>query len=342
LKTELRVLQTHFNEDKKDNTQHVATSGEVRVRPMLKQLPTHTSRGYFTLQVFTSDPNLQTQTSYDLHSQTLSIRTPQYEDLQSDGPHCISIELTAWIPDGAEFDTVNIETIELSQRIFNVLNLNVNGESTFKSVTGSVHRPQVDETNPIWSKSPKTSSWDDEIEEDWPVDLGESPKIPSCNVTSRRTSVKIISGGLTGVWPLYDYLSIEVISGPVNIAIEPREVDAKVPLPAELIIHVISGFVRVRMPIHSPEEIPPRRYLTDVGSQAGSIHGQFMGGSRGFWRTKTGSIDLEILPMIEVTKDDSQTSWQTSTISSPNHVKVRDPIFRVRLFWHWFFKAPRH
>ena len=149
MNTELRVLQTHFNEDKKNNTQHVSTSGEVRVRPMPKHSPTYPSEGYFTLQEFTSDPNLRTQISYDMDSRTLSIRTSQYEDLQSDGPHCISIELTAWIPEGAGFDTANIETIELSQRLFNGLNLNVNGESSFKSVTGSAHRPQVDETNPI-------------------------------------------------------------------------------------------------------------------------------------------------------------------------------------------------
>jgi hypothetical protein len=327
MNTELRILQTHFNKDKKDNTQHVSTSGEVRVRPMPKHSPTCASEGCFTLQVFTSDPNLRTQTSYDLDSQTLSIRTPQYEELQSDGPHCISIELTAWIPEGAEFDTVNIETIELSQRLFNGLNLNVNGESSFKSVTGSVHRPQVDETNPIWSKNPKKSSWDDEIEEDWPAELGENPEIPSCNYTSRRTTVKIISGGLTGVWPLYDYLRINVISGPVNIAVEPRKIDLKAPSPAELIIDVISGFVRVRMPIHYPEEVPPRRYLTYVTSHTGSIHGQFIGGYRGYWRTQTGSINLEILPIIEVTKDDSQSAWQTSTIKSPNHVKLLDPIF---------------
>jgi hypothetical protein len=327
MNTKLRVLQTHLSEDKKDNTQHVSTSGEVRVRPMPKHSPTYSSKGYFTLQVFTSDPNLRTQTSYDVDSQTLSIRTPQQEDLQSDGPHCISIELTAWIPEGAEFDTVNIETIELSQRLFNGLSLNVNGESSFKSVTGSVHRPQVDESNPIWSKNPTRSSWDDEIEEDWPAKLGEKPEIPLCNFASRRTTVKIISGGLTGVWPLYDYLSINVISGPVNIAVEPREIDPKAPSPAELIIDVISGFVQVQMPIHSPESLPPRRYTTHVSLYAGSIHGQFITGHRGYWRTTSGSINLELLPMIEVTKDGSQSALDTSTVDSPNHVKLLDPIF---------------
>lgn len=249
------------------------------------------------------------------------------------------------IPEGSSFDSIDIQTIEVTQRVFQGTKVNVLGQSRFKTVTGGLHFPDIDESDLAWEKSTnKTHRYGLEEAKDADLpdlpslpDLPDIPEIPdmpdyqgeypSHNWSSRRITVTTTSGSISGSYPLYDFLGIESISGSVSVAVSPQKISPNSPAPAELLIETKASSIQARFPIHGPRwMLPPREYITNVVSKSGSLYGSYITGSSGVWSTESGSINIDVLPMIETSKG-ARHEFHTSSTSGSSYVELLEPIF---------------
>lgn len=92
--TKLVIKQSHYNENGDKGKKHVSTTGEIRMRPIPKD-SSYPDTGYFTVNMYTSDPNLLVERTFDVRERSLRLQTPRYETLDTPGPHCVSLEVTA-------------------------------------------------------------------------------------------------------------------------------------------------------------------------------------------------------------------------------------------------------
>ncbi|RDW63974.1 hypothetical protein BP5796_10476 [Coleophoma crateriformis] len=325
MKKHLHIRQTTFDNTGIDMTP-ISTYGEVRLRRIPKDSPYYDTDGYMEFFIYTSDPDIQTGMQYNNDERLIKIETPRQARLQTPGPHCISVELTAWIPEGAEFDEIIVETVELTQSVFDGIDINVSKSARFKSITGGIHFPKIDTSGPMWSThQPKQHS---QGMEDGVGELDELGTISSSNFSSRHIEISTTTGSITGLYPLYDYLGIDSMSGSVSVSIAPKPVDPKAPLPATLEISTRSGSINAKAPVNGPAWVlPPRRYDTKVTSMSGSIGGSYIAGSSGDWHSNSGSLHLEVLPMIENGKAELKSIFNTATLSGSNRVELLEPIF---------------
>lgn len=321
----LHIRQTQYNTNDGSDMSYISTAGEVRLRRMPEDSPYYNTGGYVELSIYTSDAAIQVSTRYSIQERLIKFETPRYAKLETPGPHCISLEFTAWIRDGVEFGQILVETVELVQRVFDGIDVNVSQDAKFKSVTGGIHFPEIDASDPMWSKHPKKHS---QGADGVVTEPRESGTTSSSNFSSRHIEISTTSGSITGMYPLYDYLGIDSVSGSVSVSIVPKAIDMKAPKPATLEIGTRSGSIKAQVPVNGPAwTLPPRRYVTKVISRSGTLLGSYITGSSGIWNTDSGSIKLEVLPMIENGEDAPKSTFHTATLSGSNHVEFLDPIF---------------
>jgi hypothetical protein len=140
-------------------------------------------------------------------------------------------------------------------------------------------------------------------------------------VSSRRTYIETGGGSVSGVYGLYDLLSIRSQSGSISVDIDPKEIEKEDPKPAVLVVHSQSGSVNVRV---SEMDIPKREYRTTVTSRGGSINGNYIHGKITNIEAKSGSIDVDILPY---SADDYESTIVMKSQSGSQKVNLLSPYF---------------
>lgn len=313
--TDLAVLQTTHG-DTKDGV-NVYTNGEVRLRRLPKESQ-HGNSAYFTLDVHVSDPSLEVIKTFDEDSRLLKISTPRYAPLTTPGRHCVSLEITAWFPENAEFTELLFEAVTLTLRVLEDVKVNVSGTSKFTTIAGQVVFPSIQvplshdvlETNSLIA----------------PMFEFEHP------FSSRRILVETISGSITGSYPLMDYLGLSSQAGQINVNVTPEKVVKSDPKPADLEVQSSSGSISVNCPVRYIP--PPRNYITRVHSGSGSISGSYYLGSISSFRSQSGGIRIGGLPVLQSSSStigndntDRPNVFETNTISGSTNVEVLDPIF---------------
>ncbi|KAE8448287.1 hypothetical protein EG329_009718 [Mollisiaceae sp. DMI_Dod_QoI] len=310
---DLSVLQTTHG-DKAQDSMYVMTAGEIRLRRLPKDTK-HGSRAYFTLDVQVSDPALEVIKTWDEESRLLKIDTPRYAPLTTPGPHCVSVEITAWFPEDAEFSDLVFEAVDLTIRVMDDVKVKVARRSKFVTVAGQVVFPKV--ALPV---SHDIFELDSSVA---PVIEFEHP------FSSRRILVETVSGSITGSYPLMDYLGISSEAGSINVDAIPEKVLPSAPAPADLEVHTSAGSIKVNCPVRYVP--PPRNYITRVHSNAGSIQGSYYLGSISSFRSTAGAINIDGLPVLQASsandKDGRPNIFETYTISSSTRVNVLDPVF---------------
>jgi hypothetical protein len=334
---DLTVLQSIYGFEG-PGTVKVTTAGEIRLR----QLPNNSEQGnraYFTIDVRVSDPNLSVFKSWDHEARVLKVSTPTSARLDSYGPHCVSLEITAFIPENADFTNLLVDAVHLTLRVVEDIKINVTDQSTFKTVTGQVAFPEANflgsrnELSTL-SEAPRSPRLDERLGSLTSTAQTELP------FSSRRITVETISGSITGCYPLMDYLGISSQSGSVKVSVFPQAVLPSAPAPAELEVQTTSGSIEVNVPVRdtvNPEYIPPpRNYITRIHSTAGSIRGSFYLGSISNFRGTSSSIHITGMPVIQTeSSHESETApqniFETHTTNGAIHVEVLDPIFITSL-----------
>jgi hypothetical protein len=140
-------------------------------------------------------------------------------------------------------------------------------------------------------------------------------------VSSRRNYIETGGGSVSGVYGLYDLLSIRSQSGSISIDVNPKEVDQEDPKPAVLVVNSHSGSVDVRV---SELNVPKREYHTTVTSQGGSINGKYIHGPLTNIESKSGSIDVDIVPY---SADDYESTLVMRSQSGSQTVNLLSPYF---------------
>lgn len=303
----LRVLQDSHEGSRGSYTQDVRTSGEIRLRKLPKN-SRYGSRGVISIDTHISDDGLQVLKTWDDSLRTIRISVPRTSSYNSPGhDSCISLEITVWLPEDISLSALSIASTVLTLRIFDDIKFNVTGKSEFISRSGDVIFPE----HGIHDSVPPTT---------YPLD-------------SRHITVETVSGKITGIYPLYDYLKLGSQSGEINVGVFPQPVLLSAPEPADLEVSTSSAKVQVNLPVRIPRySPPPRDYKTRVGSISGNIGGAFFLGSTGSFRSTSGTVTAKLLPVIQYSPstdpdDAPKTQFETWSVSGDQGLEILDPVF---------------
>ena len=329
---DLTIAQITYGDDGY-RTVNVRTAGEIRLRRIPKD-SSHGNQAFITVDARVSDPSLKVRKTWNHATRVLHVSTPKYARLDGRGPHCVSLEITAWLPEDAEFTSLMIEAVHLTLRVVGDIKINVSGQSTFGTIIGQVAFP---ETSLLGS----TTDFPTLSEIAPSTDLGKSGGVSSSTVranppfSSRRILVETVSGSITGCYPLMDYLGLSSQSGSIKVNVFPQPVLSAAPAPAELEVQTASGSIEANLPVRgtvNPTYVPPpRNYTTRVHSSAGSINGSFYLGSVSNFNSVSGSIHITTMPVLQAGSADESglppNSFNTHTVSGGIDIDVLNPIF---------------
>ena len=283
----------------------------------MRRLPKDSKYGpHFTLDIRVSHPNLTITKTWDDSSRTLKIITPQHAKLDSLGSQCISLEITAWLPEDARMSRLEVSAVSLSLRVLGDLNINTSGDAHLKSISGDIRFPKFN------SPKGKKSGSDN-----------PSFSVPGHAFNSRRVVVETTSGSISGLYPLYDLLGLYSQSGTVLVGVIPHAADPAAPSPAKLEVKTTSSGVNVHLPILESggrKFTPPaREYYTEVQTVSGSIKGSYYLGSSTTFKGVSTSIDLDVLPVVHSYGESYSKvgTFETKTQSGTTNIEILDPIF---------------
>lgn len=138
------------------------------------------------------------------------------------------------------------------------------------------------------------------ITDEFNVELGAGSVASAVALPSRRTYISPAYGSVQGVYALLDLLEIDAAAGSVDVEVRPGEVDPEHPAPAVFNARSKAGTISARFPTNEEENdgasLPDRDYHVDVQTEAGSIMGRYVHGSRSSFESKYGSITVTALP----------------------------------------------
>ncbi|KAH8590905.1 hypothetical protein B0O99DRAFT_744962 [Bisporella sp. PMI_857] len=316
---DLYIIQTvHEGDlDRPENEEHIQTSGAIRIQ----RLPKDSDLGaHFSFDIRTSDPSLDIIHNWDSSSRTFRLSTPKHASLKLPGPHCISVEINAWLPEDADLGSLGVEAVTLQLHVLDDLKVNLSGASVFSTISGSIQFPKFVKPG---SQVPITDGY-----------TNQTSKLyvkPDYSFASRSIEIETTSGSISGLYPLYDLLSFKTISGSVQVGVIPQGIDEARPAPASLAVKSYSSSINVHLPIlgaggrrYTP---PLRDYITNVESTSGRISGSYYQGTHGLYRSLSGSIQLSILPIFG--NIDTNSELDTRSESGSTNVNLLEPEFLI-------------
>ncbi|CAD6443263.1 bf842521-8249-4920-9fac-3f9e8cb5f855 [Sclerotinia trifoliorum] len=306
----LIVRQEFYQQDRPHYGREVQTAGEVRIRHLPRN--SKKEKAYFTIDAKLSHPELSVLKTLNEDDGSLKVSTPRFAHLNTNENPCISLEITAWIPEDLKITNVFFDLVTLSIQVFDDAKIEVVKDTQLKTVSGHI-------------KFPKYTSSSTDVPS---INAAEAQPQAYFEFDSRRIVVETVSGKIEGSYPLYDLLNLSSHSGAIEINVSPKPVLESAPAPATLDINTSSGRIKVSSPIKLPEATYPREYITRLGSVSGTIRGDFFVGSTGTFKTTSSSIQLVVRPVLPATSDDDKTrnEFSTHSISGTTHVTLLDPL----------------
>jgi hypothetical protein len=139
--------------------------------------------------------------------------------------------------------------------------------------------------------------------------------------SSRETFIDINKGTVTGDFGLHDVLSIKKQSGSMSIDINPKPVPKGRPRPAVLKVESRSGTVNINYPANETD-IPNREYRSTIISRSGTVNGMILHGKETTIKTKSGNLNVQILPY---GADRTSSSLTTTMESGASTIELLRP-----------------
>src|SRR5277367_5091877 len=193
---ELVILQVTGGDNFRGGAARVRTAGEIILRRLPESQANHDT-GSITFDVWLAEPGITYQVEMDTEVQALKVITPEFADLSTSGDHCLSMEITVWIPPNASFESILVEATSLSVRFMDEVDFHVSQQSHIETYSGDIFFPSKNLSSTEGTKSP-----------------GMPPRF-----SSREIIVRSTSGDVTGVFYLYDLVHVETDSGNINIMV---------------------------------------------------------------------------------------------------------------------------
>jgi hypothetical protein len=283
----------------------IRTVGEFRVQPS----QSHGTKGRVEFDIHVSHPSLSKYVTIGTEGDAISVNSPNSARVPLSAwhlEHCISILGNIYLPSKTALENLDIETTQLAIQIFRPTEFTVN-RTTLKSITGNVFlaSEEFNKQKSFLSASPRLPTF--------------PSAEPSQGQVSREVIVDVVSGSVTGSYPLLDLLSITTKSGDISIDVIPKCESERHPAPAQLRIKSVSGAVSVGLP---QEGIPDRDYQTSVNTISGTISGSFLLDSTTTFDSISGDIDISLLPLHVSTT----SNLDTQSRSGNTDVYVLEPV----------------
>jgi hypothetical protein len=245
-------------------------------------------------------------------------------DKYSYKPQCLYVIITAFFPEETELTNLVFDTPTLNIALSDT-RLNVTGHSQFNTVSGDVWLTLGD-TVEIQS-IPKTGH---RARRSSPAFFnGTITAETHMSLSSRKTVIETLTGDIKGTYPLLDELVISSQSGDISIAVAPQPASKNAPAPADLEVQTASGAIRVDFPLEPKNSIPHRDYVTRVHSTTGDISGTYYLGSDSHFKTTSGSIKFDALPVVQEERQVSKLPpniFETHTVSGSSKFRILDPL----------------
>lgn len=308
---------------------------------VLRRAGPDTESSAVTVETIVTDDRLRFYSSWDAEAGSLEVIVPRRVEWARERPRvCVNFKITVWVPEGSTLRHLTADVEHLDIKLLNNLSLSIRDGAKLTSVAGT-----------ITSASTGSTSHDNNNNL---LDETVSHPPPTYLFHSRIIDVRTTSAPINGAWPLYDYLSLQSTSGDIRVAVNPHAADPDTPKPATLYIKSLSGDVDFREPIHAAEgtfrigqalsaaadrrralaqaeaQLPPREYRVDVHTSSGDIVGAAAFGAASGFRSTSGTISLEVLPVLDARLAEvggRQVELTTSSTSGATDVKVLEPLW---------------
>ncbi|KAI9744945.1 MAG: hypothetical protein M1818_001872 [Claussenomyces sp. TS43310] len=350
---QLAVLQIDYDYGDSQE-EYLRTAGKVIFR-RLPESKRDSKTGFITFSVWGSSRHgVGPEVNIDEEVQAVLIKLPRHSTLGGK-ENCLSVEVTAWLPEDSVFETVQCFASQLSIEVFDGINVHASGKVVFESTAGDIIMPSVNESNPAIRKAlpqlrdlrkvlehatedeavpvneisgkklplPAISAASGSLHRshELPPSRSQSPSISDSRNTQRgifakEMSMQTSSGSITGTFLLCDNLELYSQSGNIDVVILPQKSESGSPI-AMFGGESQSGSLRVRYPIYGDYEIPERDYRTHLKSRSGSISGTYFLGTEFEANTNSGSVKIEVLSGTSQGKSSlSTTTFSGSTYAS--------------------------
>jgi hypothetical protein len=282
-----------------------------------------------TLEYLTNDDTLKLEVDWDDKLQQYRVTVPR--QLPGDGGvsrPCVAIRATIWVPEDGVLHELSVSSIQLNIALLDNLSIQVKKALVLSAVSGKISAA----TDGITQE-------DDDLEHDSAPD--------SYKVQSRWIEAHSVSGGLSGYWPLYDYLGLTTTSGNIKVRIEPKEEDPQHASAAVLNIKTVSGTIDFREPVvkattsssssssssssleATEHLIPPRDYRSNIQSTSGTIRGALAFSSAARIHSISGTTEVALLPVLAIgdSANYESSNLETSSTSGTTRLRVLEPLW---------------
>lgn len=298
LSIEQTIRRQEWDEPHAGRTPHV--NGEVILRP------TH-GKAAMDVEIISNYENMDIDVEFDTsgHADHLRVTTPRLTHSDDDRT-CIQIRITAWLPEKALVNALNIAVVSLNVVAREGLSLGAEKAVDIATVSGNILLPSRGQS----------------VEEPYKL---ESP-------VYQYTTV---AGDIKGWLPSYHKLKISTVSGDVTSSITQKDIVLQEHLPTLLQIESISGKLYIDNGIDelidahaSEDKIPKRDYLVKIGTTSGDVEARLFTGSNVEFASTSGALSLELLPLLD--ERWLNKSWRprlvTGSISGNHRVQINEPI----------------
>ncbi|KAH6851033.1 hypothetical protein B0I37DRAFT_127114 [Chaetomium sp. MPI-CAGE-AT-0009] len=333
---DLILVERTDHDDNDRSWGHVHVQGAV----ILRRADADASASTVTVETVVTDERLRVYSSWDAEAGALELIVPPRVEWGRDRPRaCVNFKITVWVPESSALRHLVANVEHLDIKLLDNLSLSVADGTKLSSIVGT-----------ITAASTGSAARDAKLVEETVV-----PPSSAFRFESRIIDVRTTSADIYGAWPLYDYLGLQSASGDIRVAIHPQEAEpGTTPKPAMLYIKTLSGDVDFREPIHAAEGtmrlgqglsgaeeraravaraeayLPPREYRVDVHTTSGDIAGAAAFGAAAGFRSTSGTISLELLPVLDASQaapGARPVELSTASTSGATDVRMLEPLW---------------
>lgn len=310
---ELHVLQTR-KDTRSSSGAYVQTNGKAIFR-RLSEDHKDLGKGMVTFDVWTTDEDLNPEIRLDTNVNAIKAYTPQRaENLNPLEEHCISLEMTIWLPWNASFTDIEVYTAQLGIEVYDDIHVHAEHTASFEATSSSVRWPAIGQNDPTIKLPPFSRHAKESTTE-------QLFSRPERGITSRELRIHVASGSVKGAFSLYDLLSIHTLSGSIDVSVSPQKADAN-NKPAVLDLDSKSSSISAVLPTFANPVIPKRDYHTSVTSNSGSIKGSYYIGSECKISSMSSSMKVFLLPGLA----EGNSHLITESYSGSTEIEILSPL----------------